>query len=820
MPRRTARDAHASPLFSFYPACHGRVREKEMNFYSNNLSMVGTQSALLAGFAFAILSQKDFTFPPGGFFPADWRSTLGMRTITFPNEYDWTEEQVIDGVRGWTWDVAFTQICQFFHLLLTTIGMSIQLWTLYTCVLTNILGLSLALRGPEGSVDRAVRHMAEQNQLVMNRFGYGVLIFFISIMLFSLMEYECYVSIPVCICVSIVFKKMIGNIRSLVNVFWLDHDTVVTGQFRSGDKRREARAAYKIRAQANARLRGEVVDETDKGWRQVGCMLTGRYENRMSAAGTRDSLPAPTVRDRADALKHLFSGRRGDAMRGANRRAGLREWAKHGQRAYRRGQQDIEDVQAPSAVVNKLITRTQDPAAIALAQSSDASLGNADDLGSVAGESTPNSMRSFRWEDETTPEGQRGCAASVMQAAVRAKSARKFSAAQSCMRLLQAESALGTRLDDESLVSPTASPRCVSCAGTPRGTGNSYGRGAGVGLGRDSEEASFTEASVARRQQANDSSMNSMPLFERLMGRFATPSENEQAAAVQLQSRVRGSLARQRSRELRLSTVTGVFSEQVTDPAYEYGSSRSSPSAKARAERALRATARCVGQSPSHASAASDGSDGSVTGQAAAAGRQAAADCLFVLSGILESLDLPCDPRRGPPQSAPDVQSQGDADTSPQRLPRSGWPLSPGVPTPPYVGGTQNETSPGARTDRRSCGSVSWNLGGEQSPSSQNSGRGAMLGGRRINCGEPGSRDGWRRNGSDVSEPDPSFSAMSSVDERSQSSEPQGPASGRAGLGEITIDIPRLGLPQVAEHTCSGRGESSEHLPKKHWWRK
>ena len=80
-------------------------------------------------------------------------------------------------------------------MILTTIGMSIQLWTLYTCVLTNILGLSLALRGPEGSVDRAVRHMAEQNQLVMNRFGYGVIIFFVSIMLFSLMEYEIYVSV-------------------------------------------------------------------------------------------------------------------------------------------------------------------------------------------------------------------------------------------------------------------------------------------------------------------------------------------------------------------------------------------------------------------------------------------------------------------------------------------------------------------------------------------------------------------------------------------------------------------------------------------------
>ena len=31
-----------------------RVREKEMNFYSSNLSTVGTQSALLAGFAFGL----------------------------------------------------------------------------------------------------------------------------------------------------------------------------------------------------------------------------------------------------------------------------------------------------------------------------------------------------------------------------------------------------------------------------------------------------------------------------------------------------------------------------------------------------------------------------------------------------------------------------------------------------------------------------------------------------------------------------------------------------------------------------------------------
>ena len=42
------------------------VREKEMTFYAKNLSMVGTHAALLAGFAFTILSQYKFKAPEGG----------------------------------------------------------------------------------------------------------------------------------------------------------------------------------------------------------------------------------------------------------------------------------------------------------------------------------------------------------------------------------------------------------------------------------------------------------------------------------------------------------------------------------------------------------------------------------------------------------------------------------------------------------------------------------------------------------------------------------------------------------------------------------
>lgn len=342
-----------------------RVREKEMNFYSSNLSTVGTQSALLAGFAFAILAQKKFTLGAGGFWPKAWREALGLRPLSDwdAENLGWTMEEVEQGVLGWHWDTAIQQIFQLCHLILTTIGMTIQLWTLYTCVLTNILGLSLALRGPEGSVDRAVRHMAEQNQLVMNRFGTGVIIFFVSIMLFSLMEYEIYASIPVCACVTAVFRAMMKNIRSLVNEFWLDQDTEVTGQFMPGDKRREAKAAAKVRAQAAARLRGESIERERRGLQDVATLLTGRYEQEDHA----HQLPRATVRDRVDALRWRTKYLLGLATKDESRRgraAQVSKWAHQNSRDYRQRQVAMEEMQAPTTVVDKLIRMTQSPSAV------------------------------------------------------------------------------------------------------------------------------------------------------------------------------------------------------------------------------------------------------------------------------------------------------------------------------------------------------------------------------------------------------------------------------------------------------------------------
>ena len=100
------------------------VRQKEMKFYAANLSMVGTHSALLAGFAFTILSQYKFKAPVGGVFSAETHEALGMAR-SCDQEFGSGFACQQTGVSGWTWDTWMIQICQALHLILTTMGMCV-----------------------------------------------------------------------------------------------------------------------------------------------------------------------------------------------------------------------------------------------------------------------------------------------------------------------------------------------------------------------------------------------------------------------------------------------------------------------------------------------------------------------------------------------------------------------------------------------------------------------------------------------------------------------------------------------------------------------
>lgn len=117
------------------------------------------------------------------------------------------------------------------HLIFTVLGIMLHLWTVYTTVVTNILGLHLALRGPEGSVDRAVRHMAQQNQFALRKFMYGLGLFILSVLFFALSEYHILISVWICTGVGVLAWTTYHSIKELVASFFLPEESTVTGQW-------------------------------------------------------------------------------------------------------------------------------------------------------------------------------------------------------------------------------------------------------------------------------------------------------------------------------------------------------------------------------------------------------------------------------------------------------------------------------------------------------------------------------------------------------------------------------------------------------------
>ena len=344
------------------------VREKEMRFYARNLSMVGTHAALLAGFAFTILSQYQFKAPIEGYLPYEIeRDVFGMHS----DEHKWMTdsfgnvipeekiELIRKGMPAWTWHTYLQQIFQVLHLLFTSLGMTLTLWTLYTCVITNILGVHLALRGPEGSVDRAVRHMAQQNQFALRKFLWGLVLFILSVIFFSLAEYHIFISAFIIIAVASMAWRLWDHVNYLAKIFHVHQEDTVTGQW---DMDTSARERSRARRDRGSKADGGSTStrtppatpkkQKSMGVWAMGDMLAGKYTSLRG--GSRTNSNPLTVR--MQAIRSKFN----------LRRKGGSAWASlHGLSAGGSMIQDVASntgtVQAPTSIAEQLIIKQQAP---------------------------------------------------------------------------------------------------------------------------------------------------------------------------------------------------------------------------------------------------------------------------------------------------------------------------------------------------------------------------------------------------------------------------------------------------------------------------
>lgn len=163
-----------------------QIREKELRFFVENFAAVAGQAAMLAGFSFT-----------GMFY-------------------------TIDGT-GLNSDVL--EVC-YFSFSAATLGLMVLACA--NCTLINVLGVGLALRGPKGSMDRAVREMSDERRVTFTFFGVGLTCFHITAILYALLMLHTAAATFVTIILTVFMIALYTNCTRIYNRLKLD--TAESGQ--------------------------------------------------------------------------------------------------------------------------------------------------------------------------------------------------------------------------------------------------------------------------------------------------------------------------------------------------------------------------------------------------------------------------------------------------------------------------------------------------------------------------------------------------------------------------------------------------------------
>lgn len=196
------------------------LRDKELHYYLNTMSSVSTQATLLAGFAFAQLTGYEYDDPDEGFFTTEQLDAMGIgHTI---------EDASQRGVAGWSWLTWTKQILQLCFIVSTAACMFLQLWAVQACTVSTVMGQGLALRGPDGSMDKAVRHMARQSRATYAMFSLGIMLIKASTLIFIVNSFSVFVSVPAALLCSIIAFRSYTSEQVLNSIFHVAEDDVVS----------------------------------------------------------------------------------------------------------------------------------------------------------------------------------------------------------------------------------------------------------------------------------------------------------------------------------------------------------------------------------------------------------------------------------------------------------------------------------------------------------------------------------------------------------------------------------------------------------------
>lgn len=168
-----------------------KIREKELQFYTQNCIAIGTQAALLSGFAYNGIIQVDIPTDS-----SDWLKTL--------------------------------------YLCVTTAAMGFELIAVLNSTLCSMLGPGLALRGPDGSMHRAVDGLMLEYRLTFLFFTAGLVAFHLSALLFAWLEFSWPVALAMTLALLMFIYGMYRYWLRIYSRFALSSDRMITGKFEFG----------------------------------------------------------------------------------------------------------------------------------------------------------------------------------------------------------------------------------------------------------------------------------------------------------------------------------------------------------------------------------------------------------------------------------------------------------------------------------------------------------------------------------------------------------------------------------------------------------
>jgi hypothetical protein len=253
------------------------IQEKEINFFTSNFNSLATQSALLAGFAFSGACSS-ITQPPLNAPDPSVRAALsGIET-----KDDHT-------------------LLAFFFYASTAISMCLNLLVVISCTFCNMWGPGLALRGPNGSMAKAVNGMDAERQEIFLFFGLGLWFLMLGLIAVAWCKAFWHNALLVTV-ISLVFMQLfLRYTKRIWDRFSLESGSMVSGQLVLGGVDAASFAVDEISRQEEdiRQQEGHQGPRRTAHTRRTSALGDAPFKNldREGSAGSFNSqLPRPTHR--------------------------------------------------------------------------------------------------------------------------------------------------------------------------------------------------------------------------------------------------------------------------------------------------------------------------------------------------------------------------------------------------------------------------------------------------------------------------------------------------------------------------------------------